>query len=68
MELYLFMFKFVITLLLLKMVLAIVFESYKRVVGSASKKARTVMEDLQELGMCCVHSPQISPLSAVAMS
>merc|ERR1712166_445136 len=48
-ELYLFMFKLVITLLLLKMVLAVVFESYKTVAGKQSKQTKSVGSDIDEL-------------------
>ena len=50
MEFYLFIFKLVVTMMLLKMVLAIVFEAYKSVVGKQSKKAQSVGGDLDELG------------------
>lgn len=49
MEVYMFMFKLIITLMLLKMVLAIIFESYKKTVGGMSKKTQSVALDLWEL-------------------
>ena len=58
-ELYLFMFKLVITLLLLKMVLAIVFESYKTVAGKQSKQTKSVGSDIDELGAASL-SPSFS--------
>ena len=56
------MFKLVITLLLLKMVLAIVFESYKTVAGKQSKQTKSVGSDIDELGAASL-AASLSPSS-----